>query len=199
MLKENISVGGDGEGVEIDEMYSGGRRKSGRGRPMRGDKTKVPVLGMVERKGRVIAKVITDTTRATMKPIIHEYVLPKSTVYTDEYASYGTISEKRHYEHRRVNHSQGVYVIGDAHTNSVEGFWSLIKRGIGGAHHAVSTKFLQSYLDEFSFRYNRRFDNQPMFMAFLQQISKREVEAKPVCLAESSGLPCGVRLQSPRG
>lgn len=101
------------------------------------------------------------------------YVLPKSTVFTDELKSYhgiGNMANK--YEHKRINHSQGIYVIGDTHTNSVEGFWSLIKRGIGGAHHAVSQKFLQSYLDEFSFRYNRRHDAQPMFMAFLQQIVK---------------------------
>lgn len=173
MLKEEFNVGGDGGSVEVDEMYAGGKRKNGTGRPMRGDKTKTPVLGMVERKGRVIAKVIPDVSGNTLLGNVHKYILPKSTVYTDEMASYQGVGAMRNgYEHRRINHSQGIYVIADIHTNSVEGFWSLIKRGIGGAHHAVSQKFLQSYLDEFSFRYNRRHDNQPMFMAFLQQISK---------------------------
>ncbi len=60
------------------------------------------------------------------------------------------------YEHKRIHHSSRVYVVGDIHTNSVEGFWSLIKRGIGGVYHSVSQKYLQSYLDEYSYRYNRR-------------------------------------------
>ncbi len=80
--------------------------------------------------------------------MVLEYVLPKSTVYTDELAAYNTIGAKRQYNHRRINHRAGVYVMRDAHTNTIEGFWSLIKRGIGGTHRAVSQKFLQSYLDE---------------------------------------------------
>jgi hypothetical protein len=67
-----------------------------------------------------------------------------------------------------------VYVIGDIHTNTVEGFWSLVKRGIGGVYHAVGKPYLQSYLNEYTFRYNRRFDIQPMFKSFLQQIEKRD-------------------------
>jgi hypothetical protein len=61
-------------------------------------------------------------------------------------------------------------VVGDIHTNSVEGFWSLIKRGIGGVYHSVSQKYLQSYLNEYSFRYNHRFDTAPMFLTFLKQV-----------------------------
>jgi ISXO2-like transposase domain len=76
------------------------------------------------------------------------------------------------YQHRRVHHSAKIYVIGDAHTNSVEGFWSLIKRGVGGVYHAVSRKHLQMYLDEYSFRYNHRHDTEPMFLTFLQQVVK---------------------------
>lgn len=109
-------------------------------------------------------------------------MLPKSTVYTDELRSYGGISALRGkdkkpagYVHRRINHSSKVYVVGDIHTNSVEGFWSLVKRGIGGVYHAVSQKQLQSYLDEYAFRYNHRHDEQPMFTSFLCQIVKAEV------------------------
>jgi transposase-like protein len=112
--------------------------------------------------------------------MVREYVLPESTVYTDELNSYKGIEKLRGkdgkpagYQHRRINHSAGVYVSGDVHTNTIEGFWSLIKRGIGGTHHAVSQKFLQSYLDEYSFRYNRRDVPEPMFKQILEQVSMR--------------------------
>jgi len=79
------------------------------------------------------------------------------------------------YNHRRINHSEKVYVMGDVHTNTIEGFWSLIKGGIRGVYHSVSRHYLQSYLNEYSFRYNRRFDEQPMFLSFLQQVEKRDI------------------------
>src|SRR5205823_2303814 len=79
------------------------------------------------------------------------------------------------YQHKRIHHSSQVYVVGDVHTNTVEGFWSLIKRGIGGVYHAVSEKYLQTYLDEYSFRYNRRDQGNLIFLAILQQVSKRAV------------------------
>jgi len=63
--------------------------------------------------------------------------------------------------------------MGDAHTNTIEGFWSLVKRGIGGVYHSVSRKYLQSYLDEFSFRYNHRKDDQPMFVSLLEQVADK--------------------------
>jgi hypothetical protein len=81
--------------------------------------------------------------------------------------------ETHGYVHRRVQHQQNVYVMGDAHTNSIEGFWSLVKRGIGGVYHSVSRKYLQSYLDEYAFRYNRRDSSEPMFVSLLEQISER--------------------------
>jgi transposase len=76
------------------------------------------------------------------------------------------------YVHNRINHSAKVYVMGDSHTNSIEGFWSLLKRGIGGVYHQVSAKYLQSYCDEYSFRYNRRNSEEPMFISLLDQISQ---------------------------
>ncbi len=79
----------EGSTVEVDEMYHGGKRKNGRGRPMRGDKQKTPVLGVVERKGgRVIARTAPDVTMSTLQGFVKEFVLPKSTVFTDEFASY---------------------------------------------------------------------------------------------------------------
>jgi transposase len=163
----------EGSAVEVDEMYFGGKRKGGTGRPMRGDKVKSPVLGMVERKGRVIALTIPDTTAKTLVGTVHEYVLPKSTIFTDELQAYNTMPGKREYTHRRINHSSKVYVQGDVHTNTIEGFWSLVKRGIGGVYHQVSQKYLQSYLNEYSFRYNRRDQGNLIFNAFLQRVAEK--------------------------
>lgn len=178
LMSEEISL--EGSSVEMDETYCGGKRKGKRGRPGMGDKKKVPVVGMVEREGRVVARTTKDATRETLHGMVQEYVLPKSTVYTDEFVSYDGITElkgenekPKGYQHRRINHSAGVYVMGDCHTNTIDGFWSLIKRGIGGTHHAVSQKYLQSYLDEYSFRYNRRGVQRPMFKMILEQVSER--------------------------
>jgi transposase len=76
------------------------------------------------------------------------------------------------YEHKRIHHAQKVYVRGDVHTQTIEGFWSLVKRGITGVYHGVSTEHLQSYLDEYAFRYNSRDDERGMFSAFLSRIVK---------------------------
>jgi transposase len=105
----------------------------------------------------------------------------ESTIYTDEFVSYDGVKQVQRkdgqgnagYQHRRINHSSKVYVIGDIHTNSVEGFWSLIKRGIGGVYHAVSQKYLQTYLDEYSYRYNRRDQGNLIFKAILDEVSRR--------------------------
>jgi transposase len=110
----------------------------------------------------------------TLRPIIAERVLPKSTVYTDSYASYDNVRWMgKNYKHERINHTAGIYVMGHVHTQTIEGFWSLLKRGIEGVYHSVSTKYLQSYCNEYSFRYNRRVDNQPMFKALLDQIVEK--------------------------
>lgn len=76
------------------------------------------------------------------------------------------------YAHKRVHHSAKVYVIGDAHTNTIEGFWSLVKNGIRGVYHNVGANYLQSYFDEYAFRYNRRLHPKPMFHQFLTQVQK---------------------------
>jgi len=96
-------------------------------------------------------------------------VLEKSTIYTDELPSYDRVLAMG-YQHKRVHHASKVYVMGDAHTNTIEGFWSLVKRGISGVNHAVSKKYLQNYLNEYAFRYNRRQQEEPMFESFLARI-----------------------------
>jgi transposase len=173
----------EGPSVEMDETYYGGVRKYGQGRPMRGDRGKTPIVGIVERKGRAIARATKDATGATLLPLVRDYILPDTTVYTDEWKAYGGIENIRKADgtkaglvHRRINHKAHVYVHGDIHTNSVEGFWSLIKRGIGGVYHSVSSKYLQTYLDGYSWRYNRRDQGNLLFKALLEQVSKRAVD-----------------------
>ena len=171
----------EGPTVEMDETYIGGVRKYGTGRPLAGDRKKTAVAAIVERKGRIVAKAVPDVKGSTLLGMVHEYVLPESTIYTDELNSYdGIRSMKRSdgltsagYRHRRIKHSARVYVRGDVHTNTIEGFWSLLKRGVGGVYHSVSQKYLQSYLDEYSFRYNRRDQGNLIFKSILERASDK--------------------------
>lgn len=166
MLTDDVIL--EGSSVEADETYVGGKRRGKRGRGAEG---KTIVFGAVERKGRVIAKVVPNVKSETLLPIIKEKVLDESIIYTDELPTYNRLPEMG-YQHKRIHHATKVYVMGDIHTNTIEGFWSLVKRGIGGVNHAVSAKYLQTYLNEYSFRYNRRHDEKPMFEAFLGQVSE---------------------------
>jgi transposase len=162
MVQDGITLSGK---VEADETYYGGRPRYRAPGAKRGRGTKkVPVFGMVERKGKVVALTVPNVKRATLLPHINERVLPKSTVYTDELDVYTGISKNRRCEHKRIYHSAKVYVMGDVHTNTIEGFFSLVKRGIGGVYHSVSTKHLQSYLSEYAWRYNHR-DGRSQFQA----------------------------------
>lgn len=183
LMSDEISL--EGEAVEMDETYFGGKRKGGkwardkrvvRGRPPAGDSKKTPIVGIVERQGqgRVVARTTRDVKAETLMGMARQHILPESTVYTDELPAYKGIGKMdRGYEHRRIHHNSGVYVMGDVHTNTIEGFWSLIKRGIAGTHHSVSQKFLQNYLDEYAFRYNRRNVPEPMFNLILERVFER--------------------------
>ena len=173
MLTEEITL--EGSSVEVDATFVGGkvtnmhkakREKLGGGR---GTVGKTAVLGMVERHGNVVTAIVGEESQSTVLPQVREKILPSSLVYSDEHAAYNPL-KRMGYEHRRVHHAAKVYVQGDTHTNTIEGFWSLVKRGISGVNHAVSEKYLQSYLNEYSFRYNRRDQGQPMFEAFLGQV-----------------------------
>jgi transposase-like protein len=118
------------------------------------------------------------------------YVLPKSTVFTDDFVSYDHLDRHiNEYTHHRINHSQKIYVMGDVHTNTIEGFWSLVKNGIRGVYHSVGRHYLQTYLNEYSFRYNRRFDEQPMFMSFLQQVRKNGAPQLPAPRTDEVEVP----------
>jgi len=155
--------------VEIDETYIGGKRRGdNKGRPAEGSH-KVPVIGIAQRHGKVSVKVTTNVKRSTVMPLIAKNVAKKTIIYTDEWKVYDPLHNEG-YGHVSCNHAAGEYVVGNAHTNTIEGFWSLVKRGIGGVYHAVSPKYLQSYLNEYEFRYNHRNDEQPMFVTVLNQI-----------------------------
>ncbi len=117
--------------------------------------------------------VTPDVTAERVLGIVMEHILPKSTVFTDEYRIYDRLGRTQVKEHKRINHTAKVYVVGDVHTNTIEGFWSLVKRGIGGVYHQVSQKYLQSYLDEYSFRYNRRDQGNLIFTSLLKRVAER--------------------------
>ena len=174
ILNEDVDLGG--LLVEVDETYVGGKAKNMHQAKRerlggRGTAGKQPVFGMVERKGKVITKVVPDVSRETLLPNIREKVLPSSLVYSDEHASYDPLKSMG-YQHRRVHHGAKVYVVGDVHTNTIEGFWSLVKRGISGVNHAVSAKYLQGYFGSYGFRWNHRNDDEAMYGSMANRVSK---------------------------
>lgn len=146
--------------VEADETFIGGKNKNrhkskkvenAQGRSV---KDKTPVFGMVQRDGLLIAKVVPNTQAQTLIPLVDQWVKPDSFIYTDEWQAYLQLNKS--YNHGIVIHGEGQYVSDRAHTNTMEGFWGLLKRGIIGIYHNVSPKHLQKYVDEFAFRYNTR-------------------------------------------
>jgi transposase len=99
-----------------------------------------------------------------VRSIVYEHVLPESIIFTDEWVGCRKIGD-RYAGHRRIRHAERIYVEGDVHTNTIEGFFGNLKRGIGGTYHAVSRKWLQGYLNEYTWRYNRRDDQRAMFLS----------------------------------
>jgi transposase-like protein len=159
--------------VEVDETYIGGKAKnrhgggvgggSKRGQGGRGTAGKVSVIGAISRKGNVVCQVIEATDAKTLEGFVDRTVADRvSLVATDEHQGYRAISSRR--PHAAVNHSAGEYVRGEVHTANIDSFWSLLKRGIMGSFHHVSKTYLPLYLNEFSFRYNNR-KNDDIFAA----------------------------------
>lgn len=158
--------------VEIDETYVGGLQKIGR----RGHRTakrldnKSCVMGMVQRGGAIKGQVVPDSKKATLLPIVLKNVAEGTMISTDELTTYVNLP-RIGYRHGVVNHGEKEYVRGIHHTNSIDGFWSHLKRGISSTHVAVSRKHLQKYVDEFAFRYNNRHEPADMFRRMLLQVS----------------------------
>lgn len=164
MLFEDYGkMGGE---VEMDESYFGGKSHGVRGR---GALKKTAVFGMIERKGKLEARTVKNVRRHTILPIIADNVQKGAQVFTDEFNVYNALPAMG-YKHASVPHAEKIYVLGDAHTNTIEGFWSQAKNGIRGVYHAVSADYLQHYLDEYAFRYNHRDDIRPMFFSFLSRV-----------------------------
>lgn len=146
--------------VEVDETYVGGDDKNRHldkrsGKTGRGSGGKTPVIGAVRRKGNVVARVVENTKTETLEAFVREVVSNRvSLICTDAYTGYRRLSRK--YKHGVVDHNIGQHVVGAVHTNTIEGFWSILKRGIMGSFHKVSPKYLPLYVAEFQFRYNNR-------------------------------------------
>jgi transposase-like protein len=160
--------------VEVDETFIGGKLRQTERNALRakgimnagpGSKKRATVLGMVERQGKVHVTVIPNSRGHHLRNAIREKVLPESMIYTDDWSGYERLGDK--YRHKRINHSAKVYVDGNVHTQTIEGFFSTLKNGIRGSYHSVSTKWLQGYLNEYAWRYNHRDDAVAMFKTLL--------------------------------
>jgi transposase len=130
---------------------------------------KIPVFGMLEKNGTIIAYVINEVNKQTLAPIILESIEPASTVVTDNFAGYKGL-DKFFKKHVVINHAKQEYVLGEFHTNSIESFWSNLKRMVKGTHIKVSRKHLQKYVDEAIFRYEHRREPDTMFEVLISKI-----------------------------
>jgi transposase-like protein len=143
--------------VEVDETYVGGKNKNRHKDKRikgRGTTGKEIVVGAVERNGSVVARVIRNTDGATLQGFVREAVSTKvDLLASDEHPSYYGLTD---FPHAFVRHGHGQYVVGAVHTCTIDGFWSLLKRGIMGTSHKVSAKYLPLYVAEFAWRYNNR-------------------------------------------
>jgi IS1 family transposase len=150
--------------VEVDETYVGGKDRNRhwnkRHHGMRGGQAtgKTPLIGAVQRKGNVVTRVLENVTAKTAFDFVNEVVSDKvSLLATDAWDGYRRLDKK--FPHASVDHSKSQYVVGAVHTNTIEGFWSIFKRGVVGTFHKVSAKYMALYVAEFQFRYNNRFNS----------------------------------------
>jgi transposase-like protein len=168
MAQTDEPLSGD---VEVDETAGGGKVRAGDSR--RGlsyvKKSRRPTIwAAVERGGRVKTMVVKSRGTLDVEQPIYQYVLPSSMIFTDEYGGYDHKRlSSRFIAHRRIRHEDRVYVSGEVHTQTVEGFFGNMKNGIRGTYHSVSSRWLPSYLNEYAFRYNERHNPRSMFETLL--------------------------------
>ncbi len=164
MMQPQEKLGGI---VEVDETYVGGDDKNRHWDKKKGKGAKMPVIGAVQRKGNVIARVLRSAaTGDSILTFVTEAVSDKvSLLATDAWPGYRGLPAV--YPHGSVDHHRGQYVVGAVHTNTIEGFWSIFKRGVIGTFHKVSAKYLPLYVAEFQFRYNNR-ENADIFGAVVK-------------------------------
>lgn len=157
---------GEDKMVETDATYIGGKEKNkhlnkkrshddlsltNEGKPYKAKKT---IVGIIERNGKVALKYVSGETTQNMVEFVNTHVPHDSTIYSDEAPAYKRL--KRTYKHDNVTHSLNIYVDGQVHTNTIENFWSVLKRGLYGVYHQVSDKHISRYLDEYAARFNNR-------------------------------------------
>jgi transposase len=173
MTQDSNKLSGE---VEADETYVGGKLREGDARRLRAkgiqtrgpaSKPRMSVFAAVERGGQVRAQVIPNSRADVLVGRVWQHVDPSATVYTDDFHAYAQLGSV--YKHRRINHSERVYVDGIVHTQTVEGFFSTFKNGVRGVYHSVSRKWLQGYLNEYAWRYNHRHDRVAQFRLLLKR------------------------------
>lgn len=160
--------------VEADHTYFS-PRKPRKGKPYVKKESRDVVLGMVERGGKLRLVPVRDAKLEITERALDAHLSPDAVLQTDEHATFAIIGQRKFAAHRTINHKRS-YVMGDIHTNNVENAFSLLKRGIFGTYHKVSIKHLGRYCNEFSYRFNRRDQQQQMFDATLKGLLK----AKPL-------------------
>jgi len=167
MLKEKApKMLGEKNMVEVDEAYIGGKERNKHFSKQRSSdnpnfnndgteyKPKRMVVGLVERGGDIVVRHVPRATQKEIKPLLNKYISKGSEVHTDEASVYNGLGQI--HTHKTVVHSASQYVVGNCHTNTIENFWSVLKRGINGIYHHISEKHLERYLDEYAARFNTR-------------------------------------------
>lgn len=188
-----VKLGGSGSEVEVDETFIGGKarnmhksKKVGKGYEHRGIINKTVVMGMLERGGKVTTKIIKERDKDTLHGHVQACIQEGTNLYTDEWGPYTGLDEQ--YVHQVINHAER-YVDGKVHTNGMENFWSLLKRGLNGTYVSVEPFHLFRYVDEQVFRYNHRkgTDGNKISDSDRFQLALSQIAGKRLTFAEVTG------------